>query len=167
MSLEEQFQEDLKSAMKSGDETAVSVLRLLRTRLKEASVAKRDDLSEDEIYKAIATEIKKRKEAIELFEKGGRSDLAAREHKEIEILDGYDAGGYGAVDDGVLDTIRRFAREGGVILDPVYSGKAAMGLIGDLERGYIRSGDRVLFIHTGGIYGLLSHHRLFSADVSP
>jgi hypothetical protein len=89
MSLEEQFQEDLKSAMKSGDETAVSVLRLLRTRLKEASVAKRDDLSDDEIYKAIATEIKKRKEAIELFEKGGRSDLAAREHKEIEILDGY------------------------------------------------------------------------------
>jgi uncharacterized protein YqeY len=89
MSLEEQFQEDLKSAMKSGDETAVNVLRLLRTRLKEASVAKMDDLSDDEIYRAIATEIKKRREAIDLFEKGGRSDLAAREHKEIEILDGY------------------------------------------------------------------------------
>ena len=75
--------------MKSGDETSVSVLRLLRTRLKEARVAKMEDLSEDEIYKTIATEIKKRKEAIELFEKGGRSDLAAREHKEIEFLDGY------------------------------------------------------------------------------
>ena len=89
MSLEERFQEDLKSAMKSGDETAMSVLRLLRTRLKEAQVAKRDDLSEDEIYKAIATEIKKRKEAIDLFEKGGREDLAAREHKEIGVLEGY------------------------------------------------------------------------------
>ena len=89
MSLEERFQEDLKSAMKSGNETAVSVLRLLRTRLKEAQVAKRDDLSEDEIYRAIATEIKKRKEAIDLFEKGGREDLAAREHREIEVLDGY------------------------------------------------------------------------------
>lgn len=89
MSLEERFQEDLKSAMKSGDETAVSVLRLLRTRLKEARVAKMEDLSEDEIYKAVATEIKQRKEAIELFRKGGREDLAARERKEIEILDGY------------------------------------------------------------------------------
>ena len=89
MSLEERFQEDLISAMKSGDETAVSVLRLLRTRLKEASVSKRSELEDEEIYKAIATEIKKRKEAIELFEKGGRSDLAAREHKEIEVLDGY------------------------------------------------------------------------------
>jgi uncharacterized protein YqeY len=89
MSLEERFQEDLKSAMKSGNEMAVSVLRLLRTRLKEARVAKMEDLSEDEIYKAIATEIKKRKEAIELFERGGREDLAVRERKEIEILDGY------------------------------------------------------------------------------
>jgi uncharacterized protein YqeY len=89
MSLEERFQEDLKSAMKSGDETAVSVLRLLRTRLKEARVAKMEDLSEDEIYKAVVTEIKQRKEAIELFRKGGREDLAARERKEIEILDGY------------------------------------------------------------------------------
>jgi uncharacterized protein YqeY len=89
MSLEERFQEDQVSAMKSGDETAVSVLRLLRTRLKEASVAKKGELGDDEIYKAIAAEIKKRKEAIELFEKGGRSDLAAREHKEIEVLDGY------------------------------------------------------------------------------
>lgn len=89
MSLEERFQEDLKSAMKSGDETAVSVLRLLRTRLKNARVAKMEDLSEDEIYKAVATEIKQRKEAIELFRKGGREDLAARERKEIEILDGY------------------------------------------------------------------------------
>jgi uncharacterized protein YqeY len=89
MSLEEKFQKDLTSAMKSGDETAVSVLRLLRTRLKEASVAKRGELSEDEIYKVIATEIKMRREAIELFEKGGRAELAAREHREIEYLDAY------------------------------------------------------------------------------
>jgi len=90
MSLEERFQEDLKSAMKSGDETRVSVLRLLRTRLKEASVAKKkQDLSEDDVYKTIATEIKKRREAIELFEKGGRQDLAAREFREIEVLEGY------------------------------------------------------------------------------
>jgi uncharacterized protein YqeY len=89
MSLEERFQEDLKSAMKGGDQTAVNVLRLLRTRLKEARVAKREDLSDDEVYKVIATEIKKRREAIELFEQGGREDLAAREHKEIGVLEAY------------------------------------------------------------------------------
>ena len=70
MSLEEKFQVDLISAMKGGDETAVSVLRLLRTRLKEASVAKRGELDDEEIYKAIATEIKKRKEAIESLREG-------------------------------------------------------------------------------------------------
>ena len=89
MSLEDRFQEDLTSAMKSGDQTVMSVLRLLKTRLKEARVAKMADLSDDEVYKVIATEIKKRREAIELFEKGGRSDLAEREHREIKLLDAY------------------------------------------------------------------------------
>ncbi len=111
MSLEEKFQEDLTSAMKSGDETVVSVLRLLRTRLKEASVAKRGELLEDEIYKAIATEIKKRKEAIELFEKGGRSDLAARERREIEVLDGYMPPSLS--DDEIKDLAARAVEESG------------------------------------------------------
>jgi uncharacterized protein YqeY len=89
MDLNERVQEDLKSAMKSGDALRVGVLRLLKTRVKEARVAKREDLTDEEIYKVVMTEAKQRREAIELFEKGGRGDLAAREKQEIEILETY------------------------------------------------------------------------------
>jgi uncharacterized protein YqeY len=89
MSLNERLSEDQKAAMKSGDQVRMSVLRLLRTRVKEAAVAKRDDLSDGEIYKVIMAELKRRHEAVDLFEQGGRGDLAGRERQEIGILEGY------------------------------------------------------------------------------
>jgi uncharacterized protein YqeY len=89
MTLNEKLAEDLKSAMKGRDGLRVGVLRLLRTRVKEASVEKRDELSDDEVLRVIVSESKKRREAIELFEQGGRADLATREQQEIEILESY------------------------------------------------------------------------------
>jgi uncharacterized protein YqeY len=89
MTLNEKLAEDLKTAMKGKDGLRVGVLRLLRTRVKEASIEKREELSDEEIFKVIISEAKKRKEAIELFEKGGRGDLASREAEEISVLEGY------------------------------------------------------------------------------
>ena len=89
MDLNEKLSEDQKAAMKSGDTLKTGVLRLLRTRIKERAVEKRDDLSDGEIYKVIMSEAKKRQEAVDLFEKGGRGDLAERDKKEIEILKSY------------------------------------------------------------------------------
>ena len=89
MDLNEKLSEDQKAAMKSGDTLKIGVLRLLRTRIKERAVEKRDDLSDEEIYKVIMSQAKKRQEAIDLFEKGGRADLADRDKKEIEILKSY------------------------------------------------------------------------------
>jgi uncharacterized protein YqeY len=89
MTLSEKLGEDLKAAMKGQDEPRVRVLRLLRTRVKEASVAKRDELTDDEVIKVVISETKKRKEAIELFEQGGRGDLASREKEEMDILQTY------------------------------------------------------------------------------
>jgi uncharacterized protein YqeY len=89
MDLNERLSEDQKSAMKAGDQARVGVLRLLRTSIKEAAVRKRDDLSDGEIYKVIMTELKRRQEAIDLFEKGGRGDLAARDKEEMSILESY------------------------------------------------------------------------------
>jgi len=89
MSLNEKLAEDLKSAMKGRDGLRVGVLRLLRTRVKEAAVEKREELSDDEVLKVIVSEAKKRREAIELFEQGGRGDLATREKQEIEVLESY------------------------------------------------------------------------------
>ena len=89
MTLSEKLGEDLKAAMKGQDEPRVRVLRLLKTRVKEASVAKRDELTDGEVIKVVISETKQRKEAIELFEQGGRGDLASREKEEMDILQTY------------------------------------------------------------------------------
>lgn len=89
MDLNERLGEDQRAAMKGGNALQVSVLRLLRTRIKESAVEKRRDLSDGEIYKIIISETKRREEAIDLFEKGGRGDLADREKQEIAILKTY------------------------------------------------------------------------------
>jgi len=59
--------------------------------------------------------------------------------------------GYAQSTEAELRFVREVAQSTGVVLDPVYSGKAAMGMVGDLER---RPAARVLFIHTGGLLGL-------------
>ena len=89
MGLTDKVGQDLISAMKAGDGPRLSVLRLLRTRLKEVQIEKRRELSDDEFYKVVMSEVAKRKEAIELFDRGGRKDLSTRELKEIEILETY------------------------------------------------------------------------------
>jgi len=89
MDLIRRLSEDQKAAMKDGDRTRTAVLRLLRTRIKEAQVAKREDLSEGDVLKIIMSEIKRRREAIDLFERGGRGDLATKEKQEVAILESY------------------------------------------------------------------------------
>ena len=58
-------------------------------KLKDKKIEKRDDLTEQEEIKVIQTLVKQRKESIELYEKGGRSELANAEKAEMEILNGY------------------------------------------------------------------------------
>ena len=59
-------------------------------------------------------------------------------------------GGYGVPTDATIEAIRIFARCEGALLDPVYSGKAAAGLIDYCRRGVFKKGERVCFLHTGG-----------------
>jgi D-cysteine desulfhydrase len=74
--------------------------------------------------------------------------------KAIHLLVGHQGVGRAAVDDGELMTIVRLAREEGLILDPVYTAKAFTGLLKTLERDPRALGQRVCFIHTGGIFSL-------------
>jgi len=90
MSLKEQIEKDFKQALKIKDEVVVSTLRMLQAAITNAEIAKmRKELTEEEIQKLIKSEIKKRKEAIEDYKKGGRGDLASKEEKEIKILEKY------------------------------------------------------------------------------
>jgi len=73
---------------------------------------------------------------------------------DVEVLDGYVGPGYAQSVPEDLALIRRVAREEGIFLDPVYTGKAFRGMLEEMRGGRLADARRVLFIHTGGIYGL-------------
>jgi len=89
MSLKAEIQEAAKAAMKSGDAVTLSTLRLLLSALHNEEIKVRKELSADEIQKTIATLCKQRNEAIELFRKGGREELANKEEAELAVLRRY------------------------------------------------------------------------------
>jgi uncharacterized protein YqeY len=89
MSLYDDIIHDLTSAIKGRDTLRLSVLRGLKTSIKNKQVELRQELDEDQIRGVISSEIKKRKEAIEVFNQGSRPDLANKEEAELEILSGY------------------------------------------------------------------------------
>lgn len=70
--------------------------------------------------------------------------------KDVTALDEWVGPGYALPTDEMIEAVRLLARAEGVLLDPVYSGKAMAGLIGLARRGDIKRGERVLFLHTGG-----------------
>jgi len=73
---------------------------------------------------------------------------------EIEVIDGYVGKGYGKNKKIELDLIRSVAKNTGILLDPVYSGKAMLGLVDQIKRGNFSKKEKVLFLHTGGGFGL-------------
>tara|TARA_B110000014_G_scaffold227831_1_gene187865 strand:+ start:981 stop:1436 length:456 start_codon:yes stop_codon:yes gene_type:complete len=89
MSLFERIQNDMYAAMKAGEKEKSNTLRTTLAKLKDKRIEKRDDLSEAETIKVLQTLVKQGKESVELFEKGGRPELAASENGEIDILNSY------------------------------------------------------------------------------
>jgi D-cysteine desulfhydrase family pyridoxal phosphate-dependent enzyme len=75
---------------------------------------------------------------------------------EIEIIDRYLGGGYAVVGAAEREAIELFGRLEGILVDPVYTGRAAAGLIDLIRKGEIESGERVLFWHTGGTPALFA-----------
>ena len=75
---------------------------------------------------------------------------------DIEILDGYVGRGYALSQPQELQAIRDLARLEGVVLDPVYTGKAYYAMISELEKNPECFGPRIIFVHTGGLFGLFS-----------
>ena len=89
MSVEKQLMEDMKLAMKSGKKIELDTIRILRAQIKSASIDKKDDLDEAELAQVLQKEAKKRKESIEMFQKGNRPDLVKKEESELEIISKY------------------------------------------------------------------------------
>ena len=102
--LKQQIQNSIKGAMKAGDQVLVGTLRMVmaviatkekekrykiskdKPELKEEELVKESELADEQIVEVISSEIKKRKDAIVLYQQGNRPELAEKEQKEIEIL---------------------------------------------------------------------------------
>ena len=89
MSLVEQIQKDITTAMKAKDEARLSTLRMVKSALHLRQVEKMAALDDKEAQAVLATLIKQRKESIEQFTKGGRQEMADKEAAEIVLIESY------------------------------------------------------------------------------
>ena len=92
MTLQQRVDSDLKDAMRAKNTTKLGVLRMLKSALKYAAIAKSGaeaELSEAEAAQVIRKQVKQRQDSIESFEKGGRAELVEKEKEELSILNGY------------------------------------------------------------------------------
>jgi len=93
----------------------------------------------------------------------GLAEIDLEIGRDQVICDGsYYGPGYGQPNDGMLEALSLTARTEGLILDPVYSGKAMAGLIAMIRNGRFGLQDSVVFLHTGGSAGLFGYRSLFS-----
>jgi len=89
MSLSRRVQDDLVVAMKARERTRMSVLRLIKTALKNKEIELGTDLSPEEEIQILQTMVKQRNEAIETFDKAGRTDLSSKEAEEKVLIQAY------------------------------------------------------------------------------
>lgn len=82
---------------------------------------------------------------------------------EISIDDRFVGEGYGLPTSAMADAVRMVARREGLLLDPVYTGKAMAGLMAMVAEGRLTPADRVLFWHTGGSFALFAYEEVFAA----
>lgn len=90
MEIKEKIEADLIQALKKKKEVEVLILRMMKSAIKNAEIAKRPQaLTAEDIIKVLRSEIKKRQEAISDYKKGNRQDLADKESQEIEVIKRY------------------------------------------------------------------------------
>lgn len=91
------------------------------------------------------------------------AELPAPERRAVVALDEWVGPGYSLPTDEMVEAVRMFAQLEGVLLDPVYTGKAAAGLIGLARRGDLKKGAKVLFVHTGGAPSLFAYQSVLQS----
>src|ERR1700733_5183050 len=88
MTLQERISQEIKTAMLAKDAERLSVLRMLKSTLGYAQIERKtESLSDGDVVAIVQKEVKKRRDSIEQFEKGGRAELAAKEKQEISVLE--------------------------------------------------------------------------------
>jgi uncharacterized protein len=137
----------LKDAMKARDERRVSTLRLVNSALKNADIEARGQnkgpLGDDELLALLAKMIKQRQESIDLYEKGGRAELAQQERDEIAIIAAYlpkqmsDAEVRTAITQAIADTSASSMKDMGKVIAALkarYAGQMDFGKVSPLVK---------------------------------
>lgn len=145
--LRDEINNALKDAMKARDERRVSTLRLVNSALKNADIEARGQnkgpLGDDELLALLAKMIKQRQESIDLYEKGGRAELAQQERDEIAIIAAYlpkqmsDAEVRTAIARAIADTSASSMKDMGKVIAALkarYAGQMDFGKVSPLVK---------------------------------
>jgi uncharacterized protein len=93
MTLRSQFTDQMKASMKAGDSARTSTLRMIMAKLKDTDIAARpkgvDQVPDEEIIAMLRSMVKSRREAIDLYAKGNRPELVAKETAEIDVIEAF------------------------------------------------------------------------------
>lgn len=82
---------------------------------------------------------------------------------DVRTIDGYIGPGYAKADSDIYQCIREMACEEGLMLDPTYTGKAFFGMLKEIEQGQFSSARDIVFVHTGGGFGLFPHAAYYTS----
>ena len=85
--------------------------------------------------------------------------------EKVIVDDGYVGDGYGIPTETMVQATNMLARNEGILLDPVYSGKGMAGLIGQIQSGQISNDGDVIFLHTGGAVSLFAYQDQFRPQI--
>jgi uncharacterized protein len=89
VTLKERITEDMKAAMRASDKERLSTIRMAQAAIKQREVDERITLDDAQVIAVLEKMVKQRRESVVQFEQGGRTDLADKEKKEIELLQAY------------------------------------------------------------------------------
>ena len=87
--IKDRIEKGFKEALKDKDADKISTLRMLKADLQNLAIQKKEELKDENIIKVIQKQVKQRKDSIEQFKKGNRDDLAAKEEKELAVLEAF------------------------------------------------------------------------------
>ena len=146
MNLKEKLLSDMKEAMKSKDSLKLGTIRCVISAVKNQEIDLRKELGEDEIYAIISREVKKRKEAANLYEQGKRLELKDKEIQEMGVLQSYlpeqvsEDSLRQRIEEVITETGAKGMQDFGKIMKtviPEFKGKADNALIKELVNEYL------------------------------
>ncbi len=146
MSLKKRLETDAKTALKSKDRVRLGLIRVVRAQVKNAEIAKKHELSEEETIEVVVSVVKARRESLDYAVKGNRSDLVLEAEQELQILADYLPQQLSEKE--VQDIVQRAIRETGAespkdmgrvmgIIMPQVKGRADGKLVNNLVRQYL------------------------------